>query len=454
LASSRAQLVGSPPACVPSSVSRAMPIFAVSSINNLLKAGLSKETVSRAFKRIRNLRQLHASGKLSSFALAKRIGQITSRLKRMGMAAATRGTQYTSKVVVNEGPKAIDNATAKVVADYFAGNPKGLEYLMKTYAKKVPKALKTMDKLEGGTPLWGKITLLPWIRNGIRSLRATQIAKHSDNILRIHKELGELVAKNGNLEQYVLKNMDDLTDIFLKIPVRKRELPYMFFIQGGPHLGKSLSSVGGKMAKGIGLHRFSNGLVMRKFFNARSRLIYESMKGQARSVLGLKTFIASETALESYKAFQDAVAHASDDLTGEAKEQFLKNYTKLEDELTKKVMASLQGGENGVERQWAKLQKSLYKAQTRFPQELAEFNEETLKRLLFRASTEQEKAVGSALWSSMPVEDLFDLREIGEVAHRVIRELADYENVDEFQAFLNALKVLVIKRDPGIIEIM
>lgn len=422
-------------------------------VESLLKKGLSKDIITRAYRRIKNLRQLHASGKISAYSLAKRIGQITSRLKRMAAAAATQGAEYTSKVVVKETPKAIDQATAKVVADYFAGNPKGLEYLMKTYAKRVPKAVETMKKIEGGTPLWGKVTLLPWIRNGIRSLRSAQLAKYGDDIIRIHKELGELAAKNGNLEEYILKNMDEMTDIFLKIPVRKRELPYMFLIQGGPHLGKSLSSVGGPVAKTLGLHRFSNGLVMRKFFNARSRLIYESMKGQARSILGLKAYVASETALESFTAFQDAVAHASDDLTGEAKEQFLKKYAKLEGELAKKVFTSL-NAESGVDRQWRSLQQSLYKAQKRFPEELSELSEDTVRKLLFSATTEQEKAVGTVLWSSLPVEDLFSLREVGEVAHRVIRELSQYENVDDFQAFLNALKVLVIKRDPGVVEIM
>lgn len=422
-------------------------------VESLLSAGLDKKIVSRAFRRIRNLRQLHASGKLSAYSLAKRIGQITESLKRMALAAKTKGMTYTSRVVVNEAPQAIDEATAKVVSEYFAGNPKGLEYLMSTYAKRIPKAIKNMERYEKGTSLIGKATLLPWIRNGIRSLRSAQIAKYGDEISRIHKELGELALRSGNLEEYILKNVDSLTDIFVKIPVRKREIPYMFFVQGGPHLGKSLSSIGGKTAARLGLYRASNGLVMRKFFNARSRLIYESMKAQARNVLGLKTFVASETALESFKAFQEAVAHATDDLGEEAKKQLLRQYDELESKLAKKVLDQVTENSETLP-QWGKLKQALYKAQSRFPDDLAELNEQTIKRLLFSASTEQEKAVGTALWASLPPEDLFDLREVGEVAHRVIRELSDYENVDEFQAFLNALKVLVIKRDPGVVEIM
>ena len=44
--------------------------------------------------------------------------------------------------------------------------------------------------------------------------------------------------------------------------------------------------------------------------------------------------------------------------------------------------------------------------------------------------------------------------ELGDLAHRVIRELAQYDNVGEYERLLNAFKVLVIKRDPGVVEIM
>jgi hypothetical protein len=39
------------------------------------------------------------------------------------------------------------------------------------------------------------------------------------------------------------------------------------------------------------------------------------------------------------------------------------------------------------------------------------------------------------------------------VAHRVIRELSEYDNVDEFTNYLNALKVISIKRDPDVVEV-
>ncbi len=419
-------------------------------VETLTSKGLDKSIIQRAFDRIKSLRQMHASGQLSAFSYAKRVGQIVGNIQKAARSA--RGMAYTSKVVVKETPAAIDQATAKIVANYFGGNSKGLKYLMSSYAKRIPKAVTQMERYDQGSSLLGKVTLLPWIRNGIRSLRSAQIAKYGDQILRIEKELAELVARGGNLEEYILKNVDDLTDIFIKIPVRKREIPYMFFLQGGPHLGKSISSVGGKFNRAGG-YAFSNGLVMRKFFNARSRLIYESMKGQARNVLGLKTYVASETAFESFKAFQTSMSHATDKLSGEARDALVLKYAKLEDELSDKIFTHVKD-KLGSTSSWENLKRSMFKGDQRLRMEFSQMDKESLKRVLFSPATEQEEAIGTVIWSSLPVEDLFSLREVGELAHRVIRELSNYENVDEFQALLNALKVLVIKRDPGIVEIM
>ncbi len=412
-----------------------------------------KEMVAQVFDKAKGLRTLLKAGKLSPFAYAKRLGELIQGLKTSTKAFFTEGAEYTAKVSVKETPSQIDQATAKVVSDYFAGNPKGLQHLMSEYAKKIPKAKLQMERYAKGTSTLGKVTLLPWIRNGIRSLRSSHLVQYSDDIIRLEKELGQVVARNGKLEDYVLKNVDILTDIFQKIPARKRELPYMFFIQGGPHLGKSLSSVGGKTAKALQMHRLSNGIVMRKFFNARSRLIYESMKGRAREVLGLKVFLASEGAFESFEAFQKSIAQVTENVDEATKNAILKDYANLEEKLSLKIYemtkASLEN--KGTMR---KLKESLFKGEARISADLENMNLEEMRRILFRAETEHDRAIAVTIWSSIPVEKLFELQEIGSVAHRVIRELSQYENVEEFQGLLNALKVLIIKRDPGIVEIM
>ncbi len=415
--------------------------------NALLNAGrkgMDPKIISRGIRRIRNLHKLHRQGKISLVAMTRKIGKIIFGIQ--GVAKT-----YVSKVAVKETVESIDKQTAKTVAEYFANNPKGFHFLMKEYAKKVPKAIKSMERYEKGTSLLGKITLLPWARNGIRSLRSSHLTKYADNILRVEREAAELVAKNGNLEEYILKNVDELTDIFKDIPMRKRELPYMFFIQGGPHLGKSLSSIS---ARGVNKATYwaSNGLVMRKFFNARSRLIYEGAKSQAKSILGLSTYVSAETALESFKSFQISVVNAATKAGDDAGAEILQQYTKLEDKLVNEIY--------GAVRQYldssklVHLKDGITGGKKRLLSGVTELDETALKKVIFAPETEQEKALGVVIWSVLPVEKLFKLDEIGDVAHRVIRELANYENVGEYEKLLNAFKVLVIKRDPGVVEIM
>ena len=86
--------------------------------------------------------------------------------------------------------------------------------------------------------------------------------------------------------------------------------------------------------------------------------------------------------------------------------------------------------------------------------QVMEMSEEAFRRYIFNPRNIQEEALGHAIWESAPVDDLLDMRNLGEVAHRVVQELANYKNVDEFQRFVNALKVLTIQRDPGVVEFM
>ncbi len=420
----------------------------VSLKNALLSAGrngIDPKIVSNAIKRIRNLHKLYGQGKISLLAMTRKIGKITFGIK----GAATK---YTSRVVVSESVDSIDKQTAKTVAEYFANNPKGFHYLMKTYASKVPAAVKSMERYERGTSLIGKITILPWIRNGIRSLRSSHLTKYAQNISRIEREAAELVAKNGDLEEYILKNVDELTDIFKDVPVRKRELPYMFFIQGGPHLGKSMSSIS---AKGVNKATYwaSNGLVMRKFFNARSRLIYEGAKSEAKSILGLTTYVSAETALESFRSFQQSVANAASKSKGNAAKEIIEQYSRLEEKMAAEVYQAVKDRVAGAGK-LSELRANMFGGKSRILKDAAELDEAAIRKIIFSPESEQEKAIGAVLWSVLPVDKVFKLDEVGDMAHRVIRELAQYDNVGEYEKLLNAFRVLIIKRDAGVVEIM
>ncbi len=404
--------------------------------------------VSNTVTKVKKIQWLFSKGKISADSMAKRIGILVSGVKRSLAKTSNEAVGLTSKVVVKESSEAIDAQTAKMVARYFGHNPRTFQSVMKTYVKKLDKATRVMAKMEGKTKRVGRIPVLGGALDWVRKLRMEQLAKHADNIKRIHRELGELAVQKGSLENYVLRNIDDLTDIFIRIPVRKRELPYMFFLQGGPHVGGLWK--GSRVGYVYGL---ADGLILRKFFNARSRLIYESFKAKARQNLGLTKYVASETTLQSVRAFQESVAEAVEKMGKEGGQKLVKEYQEMEIRLAEKVLKNVDAG---LKRKdfIVQIKRTLFKNKAKRLQNVSQLDKETLRRILFAPENDAERALADVVWESVEVDDIFDLREVGDVAYRVVRELSQYENVGEFDKFLNALKVLVIKRDPGVVEIM
>lgn len=429
----------------------------------LAKGGVPKEQIAKTMSKYEKLMFLFSKGKISPDALVKGVSKLLSPFRRVISGTAQSVGRTFGRVVVSETPQAIDNQAAKVISHYFGGNPKAFHRVFKSFAgKRLDKAVKAYDKVKDVTMFVGKFPVLPnnptvldrvarafkamgYVGHGlarspyklwtaIRKMRVEHLAKHADKIRALNKEL-ELLAKNGgNLEEFILKNMDDLTDILMKAPMRKRELPYLILWQGAPHIGgvKQLPV----------LHHVADGLILRKFFNARARLVFESLKSQARGTLGMTTFVSADTTMGAFKSFQESIANAATEMGEEEGRKLLKQYYKLEDEIASTLFQSYTSrGGDGV-------------FKFKQGQKVFEMNVDTFKKLIFNPSNVEERALGHAVWESMSVDDLFGMKELNQVAHRVVQELADYKNMDEFQRFLNALKIVIIQRDPGVVEFM
>jgi hypothetical protein len=66
----------------------------------------------------------------------------------------------------------------------------------------------------------------------------------------------------------------------------------------------------------------------------------------------------------------------------------------------------------------------------------------------------KDRAVSEAIWEAVPADELLGMKEVGTFAHKAVQELANYNDVDSFQRYINALRILVINRDPAVLEIM
>ncbi|MCO4792066.1 MAG: hypothetical protein KC493_00020 [Bacteriovoracaceae bacterium] len=429
----------------------------------LAKAGVPKQEVAKTITGYKKVMFLFSKGRLSTDGMIKAVGKLLHPFK-----VALRGTRNAisrevGRVVVNESVQTIDKQTAKIVSEYFGHNAKGFHKVFKSFSgKRLDKAVKAWDKVKDVTWFVGKWPVLPknptllnrvgrafkaagYVGHGlvrtpyklwtwVRKLRVEHLAKNADKIKALEKQLATIAKNGGDLEEFILKNMDDLTDILMKAPMRKRELPYIIFWQGAPHIG------------GVGqvpfLHFFADGMIMRKFFTARGRLVYESLKAEARGALGLSRYVAAETTMGAFKSFQESIATAAEGMSEEAGQKLIKRYNDLEQDIVKKLYQQVtQRADDGAFR-------------FRHGQQVFDMTEEAFRGYIFNPRNIKEEALGHAVWEATPVDDLLDMRSLGEMAHRVVKELADYKNVDEFQRFVNALKVLTIQRDPGVVEFM
>jgi hypothetical protein len=242
-------------------------------------------------------------------------------------------------------------------------------------------------------------------------------------ILRLEKELNAMGSKPGQLNSFINRNIEDLTDVFMDIPFRKREIPYFVFVQGMPEFNFF------KGRKIPLLSMMSEGQTLRRIVTARARLVHETYKSQARLTLKLKRYVKSETAYDAFKAFQVSVGDLANRKVGKESAKVMADYRAVEEQMTKKLYASFtQSG-----------QKMEYKA---------------FKELLTNPATLKDKATAEAIWESVPADELLGMKEVGEFAHKAVQELAKYSDIDSFERYLNALKVLTINRNAAVLEVM
>lgn len=414
----------------------------------LLGQGVPVKAAQEATENVSKIRMLFSQGKISAQTMAKMLGQVMDSLKSFVKGTGAEAVEYVSKVAVTETPQAIDKQTAKVVSRYFGNNPKGMLNLVQSYTKRVDKAVKVMAKIEAKKGVVSKIPVLGGVVNWARKLRVEHLAKYSTKFKEIEAKLLKVAQSGGDLELFIKENMDDLTDLFINIPMRKRELPYIMLLQGGPHIGGPL--MGRRMPI---VSQMADGIIMRKFFNARSRMIYESYKNSARSILGLPEVVASETVAHSIRAFTQGLEDSISEMSEVEAKKITAELDMFKTAMTKKISDNV-GSRLKRNDILAKLNQQLFKNKSQVFKNAAELTDEALARILFNPNSIQEEAISRVLWNAVNVDDLFDLKEVGEISYRVIKELSNYENVDQFEKFLNALRVLVIHRDPGVVEIM
>jgi hypothetical protein len=386
--------------------------------------GLDKKNLDLIKNKIEMVRKLYTSGEIDMETMLLKIAKIIDPIKRAKLAAARTIRNEMGRVSVKETKAQIDRQTAVVVSNYFSDNPKEMLRLIKSYSgERLQKSINIMTEINSVNRIGKRIPIYSGVRDWFMRMRNESLAKNASKILRIEKELAFLSSKSGALENYINKNIEDLTDIFIDIPMKKREIPYIIQVQGMPEFnffrGRKIPV----------LSMMSEGQTMKKMFTARARLVYESYKSEARAILKLSRHVQSETALGAFQSFQYSVAEMASRKTGAEASKIMSDYRKLEERFSQKLHAKFVS--SGQRMDYA-----------------------AFKSMVTNPSNLKDKATSEAIWESLPADELMGMKDVGEFAHRAVQELANYNDIDSFQRYLNALRILVINRNPAVLEIM
>ncbi len=386
--------------------------------------GLDKKALDAAKLKIDMIRKLYTTGEIDLETMLSKIGKVLDPIKRAKLAAAKTIRGEIGKVVVKESKDQIDRQTAQVVSRYFADNAQDMLRLIKSYSgERLNKAVKITAEINAKDRIGRRIPIFSGVKDWFLRMRNESLAKNASKILRIEKELASVSSKPGALEAYIHKNIEDLTDIFIDIPMKKREIPYMVQVQGMPEFNFL------KGRKIPILSMMSEGQTLKKVFTARARLVFESYKAEARATLNLKRFVQAETTLGAFKQFQYSIAEMASKKGEQEASKIMKDYHALEEKFTQKLFVKYsEGGQ--------KMEYKAFKAMATSPANL------------------KERAISEAVWEAVPADELMGMKEVAELAHKAVQELANYNDVDSFQRYLNAMRILVINRDPAVLEIM
>jgi hypothetical protein len=216
--------------------------------------------------------------------------------------------------------------------------------------------------------------------------------------------------------------MEDLTDIFIDIPMRKREIPYVVQIQGMP----SFNFINGRKIPLLSI--MSEGQTLKKVFQSRARLVFETYKTQARTTLKLSKHVKAHTTMLAFKAFEYSVADMASRKSAEEAAKITAEYEALELKLSHSLYAEYLKGGNKME----------YTA---------------FHKLVTNPSNRKEEAMAEVIWESVQADELLKMKEVSEIAHKAVAELSNYNDVDEFTRYLSALKILILNRTPTVLDI-
>lgn len=312
-------------------------LLGLSNVDDAIDGGLEvAERVTKGAKaaeeaadNLKKLRALHDAGKIS---LREVMRQVSKQLENLSTAAIKnyddmgRLRALITKVDVRQ----LNRATAKQMANYWGGNVKEFTKFFKSYWGKwtvgATNAAYRGDKIKYAVDMVAKANRKEfWFgKNWWVKFRFGHMADVAENMknMRGHLEILERTGRlsiNGRvvttLEGYILENMDEVSKVFIKMPVRKRELPFMIFWLGGPEVtSPTLARITGlkwfKSGQSLrygGMHWMGNGIAMKKLINSRAIILSEIQRNVVNNILKVPQEVAPQLFAYSMTRFSQSM---------------------------------------------------------------------------------------------------------------------------------------------------
>lgn len=312
-------------------------LLGLSNVDDAIDGGLEiAERVTKGTKaaqeaadNLKKLKSLHDAGKIS---LREVMRQVSKQLENLSTAAIKnyddvgRLKTFITKVDVRQ----LNKATAAQMANYWGGKTGEFLSFFKSYWGKwtvsSANAAYRGDKIKYAVDMVAKAKRKEfWFgKNWWVKFRFGHTADVAENMINMRRHLetlestGKLVI-NGRtvttLEGYFLENIEEVSKVFINMPVRKRELPFMFFWLGGPEVtSPTLARITGinwfKSGQSLrygGMHFMGNGIAMKKLINSRAIVLSEIQRNIVNNILRVPQDMAPQLFSYSLTRFSQSM---------------------------------------------------------------------------------------------------------------------------------------------------
>ena len=355
--------------------------------DELLDLAISSDSEKFILK-TKELNQKYLSGKMTLTQYEKISLDMAYQLKTL---MKKNGDFY--KLFTNEGVymsvEELNQQAAKTLTHFFSSSPQKVKAFVANFKRKnevknlfgrrkgALNRKKFLEAQTGKLPFLRNLINVPFYENKYYlSKRNITLKKLLNNISQVSSE--------SELKAFFLENIDEFTSIFSSAPLRKSDIPYLFFQGSGVTADKVFRSI-------PLVNKMGEGLLVRKICQARMRLVGERVKAEARLELDLPSVIRSEKFSTLFSSFNKTSLEF-------IQSQPLQKQSRL--------LTQLEFANNSFFKEFERIIKTDAEV-SKLVGNYTELSDAAIKKLFYEASRVEDINIRDLVWSRVNVDNVF-----------------------------------------------